>query len=147
MRPSPSEWMFSSHSFPETSFLIFACCVAACSFPIFLSFDLESLEMLDSQILELHLMAAINVIFSPVFLGKNPWWAQGCGWASQRNQKSFENSCTGTLNSVLKCTWFFSVFIWESLSTEVNHRQSHSKTGKKTQKTKQNRSKVSWLLL
>lgn len=70
MRPSPSEWMFSSHSFPEISFLIFACCVAACSFPIFLSFDLESLEMLDSQILELHLMAAINVIFSPVFLGK-----------------------------------------------------------------------------
>lgn len=70
MRPSTSEWRFSSYSLLETSFLIFVCCVAACSFPIFLSIGFEKLEMLDSQILEFHPMAAINVIFRAAFLGK-----------------------------------------------------------------------------
>ncbi|TRZ16066.1 hypothetical protein HGM15179_011037 [Zosterops borbonicus] len=38
--------------------------------PYFLSIGFEKLEMLDSQVLEFHLMAAINVIFSAAFLGK-----------------------------------------------------------------------------
>lgn len=59
-----------NRGFLAISSLIFACRIAACSFPVFLSIGLEELEMLDSHILELCLMAAINVIFSTAFLGK-----------------------------------------------------------------------------
>lgn len=108
-----------------------------CMFLLCLSVGLERLEMLDKRIQELHLLAAADVHFRTAFLEGS---VDAMMWLCISEAQSLS---TAVLRfSVLFCSsHVYAHFLYgEILSTEVNHRQIHSKTGK-------NRTKVSWLLL
>lgn len=124
--------------------LIFACCIAACSFPIFLSIGLEELEMLDSHILELCLMAAINVIFSTAFLGKIHDEHKDVAVHLKETRRVLRIAVLG-LSVLFWSAHGFAQFLYGKVwALKLIPGKA---TAKLEKNPKPNRSKVSWLLL